>query len=216
MSVKVLIVDNNFISSEMADISFFGGGERSRIESISNVKRKRESTAGLVALKSLFDDDVKREIVRDEDGRPSFVCGMGEDFNISHSGALTAVAYQKGEEIRVGIDIEQIKEGRDEKLFRIAERYFSEKEKELLKKESSSREFYRIWTAKEAEAKMTGFGLSKMLSDGYRTEQENRPKGHFLSYLVIYREEIYIMTLCTNKKDNVQFMCDEGLEALPF
>ena len=213
MSVKIRVVDNNFVSEEMAELSLFGSSERIRIESISNDKRRSESASGLVALKSLVCDDTIREIARDENGRPHFVFRMGEDFNLSHSGTLTAVAYLKGEGGRVGIDIELIKEGRDEKLLRIAERYFSEKEKEMLEKSSSTQKFYRIWTEKEAEAKMTGAGLSKLLADRSPPKSSG---GYFSHYLVTYLEGKYVMTLCTNRKEDIEFSCDDGIKISNF
>ena len=164
MSVNLRIVDNELRLVEPFDVSFFGDGEKRRIEGITNAKRKGESVAALRVLKELLPINAEREISRDENGRPSFCGKKDEDFNISHSASLTAVAYVNKKGCRVGIDIEEIKEGRDEKLYRIAERYFTEKEKALLEKGESSRGFYKIWTAKEAKAKMLGIGLSKMLS----------------------------------------------------
>ena len=211
MSVNLRIVDNELRLVEPFDVSFFGDAEKRRIEGITNAKRKGESVAALRVLKELLPINAEREISRDENGRPSFCGKKDEDFNISHSASLTAVAYVNKKGCRVGIDIEEIKEGRDEKLYRIAERYFTEKEKALLEKGESSRGFYKIWTAKEAKAKMLGIGLSKMLSSENDSKKEDEIPLFFSHHLVTYREKVYVMTICTNENCRVEFVCDKEI-----
>jgi 4'-phosphopantetheinyl transferase len=80
------------------------------------------------------------------------------DFNLSHSGDLALVAVARG--MRVGIDVERLRPGRDP--LRIADRYFSAAEVEAVRafpEADRPSAFLRYWTAKEALAKGLGLGL---------------------------------------------------------
>jgi 4'-phosphopantetheinyl transferase len=80
------------------------------------------------------------------------------DFNLSHSGDLALVATGRG--LRVGIDVERLRRGRDP--LRVADRYFSQAEVEAVRAFPQSDRpaaFLRYWTAKEALAKGLGLGL---------------------------------------------------------
>ena len=80
------------------------------------------------------------------------------DFNLSHSGDLALVATGRG--LRVGVDVERLRRGRDP--LRIANRYFSAAEVEAVRafpQADRPAAFLRYWTAKEALAKGLGLGL---------------------------------------------------------
>ncbi len=80
-------------------------------------------------------------------------------FNLSHSGSMAIVAVALDTE--VGVDIEKI--DCDLNFQAVATRYFSPAEIVQLRKASNfrqRRQFYRIWTAKEAVLKMVGSGFS--------------------------------------------------------
>ncbi len=87
-------------------------------------------------------------------GRPEFPnCGF--DANWTHSKGVCVLAYSFS--LRVGVDTEKLRP----RTLRIAERFFSSEEKEvLLQSELSSEiaiaEFYRLWCRKEALFKCTG------------------------------------------------------------
>ncbi len=87
-------------------------------------------------------------------GRPEFPrCGF--DANWTHSKGICVLAYSFS--LRVGVDIEKIRP----RTLRIAERFFSKAEKEILfrsglSKESALAEFYRLWCRKEALFKCAG------------------------------------------------------------
>ena len=97
------------------------------------------------------------EIAVAEGGKPYFCYPDGrpvEDlhFSVSNSGSLWVCAVS---EEPCGIDV-QIIEDRDWQ--RIAERTFSPEELLVLNREGEAG-FYRVWTRKEAQAKLTGRGF---------------------------------------------------------
>jgi len=117
-----------------------------------------------VLAKYLTGADAKQiELLAAPNGKPSLikpVCDLR--FNLSHSGSWAALAVCRGREI--GIDIELIKVQKD--ADRIAERFFSQREREALRTlsgEMKREAFYRCWTRKEAFIKMTGAGLAAPL-----------------------------------------------------
>lgn len=82
-------------------------------------------------------------------------------FNLSHSGdyVLCAVA-----DVEVGADIQRMESIDYE---RIASRFFSEKECEVLRQtgaEKAKQLFYQLWTRKEAYGKLTGEGLGRVIA----------------------------------------------------
>lgn len=100
-------------------------------------------------------------------------------FNISHSGEWVCLAVSSRE---VGVDIEK----HDEKRTRLAKRFFSEKEQQVCR---SVKDFFDIWTQKEAFIKAIGVGLSYGINtfccfekqEGYSIKKLDAPKGYSLS-----------------------------------
>jgi 4'-phosphopantetheinyl transferase len=94
-------------------------------------------------------------------GRPGFdpqVHQTNLDFNLSHSGDVALMATGRG--LRVGVDVERLRRGRDP--LRVANRYFSPVEVEAVRgfpQADRPAAFLRYWTAKEALAKGLGLGL---------------------------------------------------------
>ena len=81
-------------------------------------------------------------------------------FNLSHSGKYVMCIISDTDS---GCDVQEIKEGGDD----IAERFFSQKEKEYLRPLSPDdrvRAFYELWALKESCLKATGSGLAHELS----------------------------------------------------
>ncbi len=81
-------------------------------------------------------------------------------FNLSHSGAVAAIAVSK--DFEVGVDVQvwrSVREG-------LAERFFSQAEAAALQKldvDDRKAAFFRCWTRKEAIIKALGEGLSRSL-----------------------------------------------------
>lgn len=147
-----------------------------RVEKIERCKqpddKKRSLAAGLVleyALREvgLTQKDCKLEYGKN--GKPKITEEQEIHFNLSHAKDYAVVAFSKEE---VGIDIEQIRKGKE----KIAERFFSTEEKELLHEKWSDSTFTKIWTRKESFVKAYGTGLSipidqfSVLSDSVEKE----------------------------------------------
>jgi len=103
----------------------------------------------------------ERDVAREAQGRPFFP-GKAADFNIAHSGDLLAVSYTRGENLRTGCDLEQIRPRA--RAREIAEDYFSSPEKDYISPQGRFGEarFYAIWTLKECFLKLRGGAVFDM------------------------------------------------------
>jgi 4'-phosphopantetheinyl transferase len=84
------------------------------------------------------------------------------EFNVSHSEGMAVVCFAR--QSRLGVDIEKVR--LDFEHQRIAERFFSDHEREQLRNLSPEEipyAFFRCWTRKEAFIKALGEGLSHPL-----------------------------------------------------
>jgi len=109
--------------------------------------------------RSLSDCDIALE----ENGRPYFPDGK-EDFNISHSGALTAVSLVSDEKPRTGCDVELVKPRAG--IIKIAEKVFAEQERDYVisssQKQNGHAAFFEVWTLKECYLKLKGLTVFDM------------------------------------------------------
>ncbi len=108
-------------------------------------------------------------------GKPRFAFDQNVSFNISHSGNTVCAALNicggSGPYIEVGVDCEEFID-QDQKLksmTKLTERYFSEAEIGYVsgcrRKAEKCRRFYKLWTAREAHAKLSGTGIFREISD---------------------------------------------------
>jgi 4'-phosphopantetheinyl transferase len=93
-------------------------------------------------------------------GKPFLLPAAGMvQFNLSHSQGMALYGITRGREI--GVDVEMARPGPDQE--RIAERFFSAREWEMMKATVPTQRtefFFRCWTLKEAYLKARGEGLS--------------------------------------------------------
>jgi phosphopantetheinyl transferase len=101
------------------------------------------------------------DIATDASGRPFFP-ERDTDFNISHSGALTAVSLVRSKSLRTGCDVELVRPR--SRAREIAEDFFTAPEREYIESENGFDEarFYRIWTLKECFLKLRGLSVFDM------------------------------------------------------
>lgn len=95
---------------------------------------------------------------RSDKGKPSLPGGE-LSFNLSHSGSLALLAL--GQTPNLGVDLEMADDQRD--LMGIAEHFFAPAELRWLNNSTGSdqaRNFYRLWTLKEATFKALGTGIA--------------------------------------------------------
>ncbi len=133
-------------------LSFY---RKQKIEKCLQEKGRRQNLGAAILLEQVLKQYGRstEEIVRGENGKPEI---EGFYFNLSHAKDYVICAVGDSP---IGCDIEAVKDA----PLRIAERYFSESEKEQLNRattiEEKSDVFYRMWTIKESYLKMTGEGL---------------------------------------------------------
>jgi 4'-phosphopantetheinyl transferase len=99
----------------------------------------------------------KLEFVVGDRGKPALAAG-GIDFNVSHSGSMSVLAFARGP---VGVDIEWIRPVTD--MDAIVRRYFGPEEQKQWTKVAAEKRgpaFFSGWTRKEAYLKALGAGLS--------------------------------------------------------
>ena len=132
----------------------------------------------------------KPRLTCESNGKPFFEDYPDFYFNISHSENLIAVAVADSP---VGVDIEK---KRDANL-KIAERFFSEREKDFAKDSDS---FFYVWTRKEALLKKTGEGLKDI------------SKAQVLENIEIktFEENEFILSVCSNKPDSFKIIYEEN------
>ena len=122
-------------------------------------KAKSESICAYLNLANLLDtqgiNTKSLNLSRTPDGKPYFD-NSSISFSISHTDKYFAVVIADSE---VGIDIES-KDMSQSKMQSIAKRFFLPSEAEYINDRDS---FLRVWTFKEAYAKMTGVPLSTVI-----------------------------------------------------
>jgi 4'-phosphopantetheinyl transferase len=126
--------------------------------------KREELSAEARRILSLFEGRSigENDIAKEAQGRP-FLPDCGPvDFNIAHSGALAAVSYLRGENLRTGCDVERIRPRA--RAREIAEEFFSAAERKYLFHQGKFDEvrFYEIWTLKECFLKLRGLSVFDM------------------------------------------------------
>jgi 4'-phosphopantetheinyl transferase len=148
-----------------ADLAMLSPMERVRAERLTNSTVRAEFVTMRAALRRLLAAetgiDAPRIAIRtDENGRPTLDGHDPDlDFNLTHSGALGAIAIARGG--RVGIDIEW--RGRMRGLGDIVADVMGPREAAMLASldgDAFTRAFFTCWTRKEAIVKGLGVGIA--------------------------------------------------------
>lgn len=114
----------------------------------------------IVLAKYIHEEPRALSITIGASGKPSLASSTGIQFNISHAGDLTLIAVSL--KMRVGIDLERIREVRD--MDAIVHGFFGGQEQAYLRAcegdgGERTRAFFLLWTRREAAAKARGLGL---------------------------------------------------------
>lgn len=118
----------------------------------SEANRMRLLTAGMLILEMCDRLGIDRPVImRDEHGKPYIEGHEDVYFNLSHSGDYVALAYGDSP---VGIDVQEVRNVSDS----FAKRILNESET-LTYDTADTVAICRIWTVKEAYAKLIGLGL---------------------------------------------------------
>ncbi len=121
-----------------------------------------------------FKESFKRtaSLCHSESGKPYFYGERKAFVSISHSEGLCLAAISDSE---IGVDIEYMKQG-DERLLRLAQRYFTPGEVQYIEKEPYPR-FYKVWCMKESYIKYTGEGFTCPLGSFSVLDPQKAPIG---------------------------------------
>lgn len=125
--------------------------EMEYITTLNNNKRYLHWLSSRVMLRQLLETNEFIVFKKDERGKP-VVGNFPHEVSIAHSHEMAAVLVS--EEVSVGVDIEII----DEKVFRVAHKFLSEKEKNMIDPAFQTEQLMLGWCAKEALFKLYGKG----------------------------------------------------------
>ena len=151
-------------------------------------------------------DYLSEEIVINEYGKPSFK-NSKYFFNTSHSGKYALCVIS---DVEVGCDIEEIKEFKA----RVAERFFTDKEKLYLEVAPDKNDmFYRIWTLKESYIKCIGkgFGLSLNSFEMDNNGNDVIIKGNDNYSFIEQKIDGYRISICLKTKEKEKYLHNTSL-----
>ncbi len=180
-------------------MKFVSEERQNRIKRFRSEKDKMISLLSGLLIRSklaefLETDPNKIEIVKGENGKPYVSNFENIHFSLSHSGEMIMLAL---DENNIGADTELIKKDNTD----IAESFFTNTEYEYISNsENPTKNFYKIWTMKEAYLKMTGEGLTKGL-DNFDVFD---PKINKMLKTYSYSDK-YMTAICSEKWNKEEF-----------
>lgn len=200
---------NNFFTSYTDFLPKLPEEDRARITRFVRSEDRARGTAGTLLIRRMVSeylghDDFKIE--RDEYGKPFLKGAEDFYFSLSHSGSYAVSACGS---TPVGIDVE-ICAPHDIAKFR---RIFREEDLKLLRSSSDRlRDFYRIWTVREAWSKMIGQGIALFDAD-FRVSYEDHTFAYEdgISSFVTYDLGGYLLSVCSENAGEVM----EAYEVVP-
>lgn len=190
-----------------------------RIEDILKNKRAEDRAralgASLLLLFALKKEGYKGEKLPDYNyyakGKPYIFSIEPLKFNISHSENIITCVISKRE---VGVDIERDREMTKATIARV----FTENERKTIVNES---DYIRLWTMKEAYAKLTGEGISDVISGLEVVFETGIPHVEKLNQNIIktschmiiaegkltdFFGKSYFYSVCADTRENVEFI----------
>lgn len=111
------------------------------------------------------------EVTTDSIAKKPYLASKEAEFSISHSGQYVAVATSLEP---IGLDLQVY----DQQRFDIFDAFFTDAERAFVQK--SSAHFYKVWTAIESLAKITGLGFNESLRDRILHNTDNSIKQYSL------------------------------------
>ena len=159
--------------SDKKDLELFANSlseqQRAKFDSLRTNFRRRQFVYSRWLVKKILKTLGYDQLLQVEENGKLYVQDETIDISISHSYKMVAIVV--GRNVRVGIDIEYQKQRRFKALY---QHTFNKEEKKRLDSISTqalAADFYRLWTAKEATAKLTQTtlitSLEQFLLEGY-------------------------------------------------
>lgn len=161
-------LDSDLLSENLETLArhWLNPAQLKRLQTLSHPRRRQRRLQQQIAVSCLLHHYLPGKpahTARSESGKPYLPRHRGWHFNISHSGSW--LLFLLSDTGPVGVDIEVPEKTRP--LLAIARQYFSARELthlETLSQPQQEREFYRLWTLKEAFFKARGTGIAEGLS----------------------------------------------------
>ena len=193
MQTEVFIADVSPLNDDELFKKFYDTVPEYRQNKIDKFKFRDSKNlslgAGLLlsyALKKNGFDESKLNVKINEYGKPYFANMNNLFFSISHT-ATTAVCAISDNEI--GVDIEQT----DRSNLKLAKRFFSDKDNELINNsDNEEKTFTELWTKKESYAKFKGTTLESVLKN------DSFPEVFFTTF----EHDKLLTTTCTKTKES--------------
>lgn len=174
--------------------------------------RARTLGASLLLLFALqyegYEMDGLPDFGYDEKGKPILKEIRGHYFNLSHTKNIITCVISKKE---VGVDVEHMREIKEVTINKV----FSKDEQEMAK--YSKEGYVRLWTMKEACAKLRGIGITDILDgihitqeDGIYVEKLNQDIKNTFRYIIVTEGMVYDFynnpyhySVCANEKTDI-------------
>ncbi len=159
-----LIADDLFVAKKEGLLKLLPSESQEAILRHKTKKGAQRTLLGDLLSRKLISPEISKPIheiqyKKSIKGKP-YLDNLPIHFNISHSGEWVVIAIA---DIEVGIDVEVLREVN----YRVATRFFSKEENDLLEQLNGNEKlklFFDFWTIKESYLKLLGTGLTKSLS----------------------------------------------------
>lgn len=157
------------------------------------------------------------EIISANNNKP-FIRDYKKDFNISHSDSMFAFSIAPDSSVKIGVDIEVIKE--IDNIYSIAKDCFCDSEMDFIFRDKNNESenlgrFYELWTCKEALLKMIGIGLyvdlkSIKITPGLNTFKIHLPEEFNFNankaFLYCRRFDNFVISVSITERHEPQFV----------